>query len=395
LVCLARNWQLCGGNTNMLSYFEIENFRSFESGDESGLDLCGENRSFPPTNVAVIFGNNASGKTNLIKAIEFFRDIFGLYQGGFVPHHLFFAHQNNEDKHIHIKCEIILEGNNFWYENRLRIEHDILESVNESLTVIPYGTQSDKLLFQYESLHQEMLHLSSYLVKAKLPHEENQHYARQFLNYVKSIKVVSKQFESYMTEVSNHLMQNAALKQSLITLISHLDLHITDIFSHQNDFLNGQVHIQFHHQDLGKMLPLECESHGTLGLYVLLYFILLTLRDNGLLLVDEIESAIHPDLVEVMIRIINKNKLQKKHRYPQFIFTSHQTELMTLLDHKRAIFLAEKTQRGATQISNAEDFVKISDVKDAYEQYKLGRLGAVPLLSEKLEDLAIQLRQEL
>jgi len=370
----------------MLSYFEIENFRSFESGDEAGLDLCGDKRSFPPTNVAIIFGNNASGKTNLIKAIEFFRDIFSLYQGGSAPHYLFFAHRANEGNHIHIKCEIILEGNSFWYENTLKIEDDILESVNESLSVSPYKTNNEKLLFQYESSHQEVLHLPSYLVKAK----SSEGYVRQFLNYVKNIKVVSKHFESYLTEIAKHLMQNAALKKSLIAMISQFDLHIADIRELRHDFLNGQV--QFHHQDLGKMLPQECESHGTLGLYVLLYFILLTLRDNRLLLVDEIESAIHPDIVEVMIRIVKRSRLQKKCRYPQFIFTTHQTELMKLLGSKRAIFLTEKNSQGATKISSAEDFMSIGGVMDAYKQYKLGRLGAVPLLSEELEELAIQLR---
>jgi len=34
-------------------------------------------------------------------------------------------------------------------------------------------------------------------------------------------------------------------------------------------------------------------------------------------------------------------------------------------------------------------------VRDAYKQYKLGRLGAVPLLSEELEKLALQLRKGL
>ncbi len=379
----------------MLTYFEIENFRSFESGEDSGLDFCGEKRNFPSTNVAIIFGNNASGKTNLVKAIEFFRDIFSLYQGGSVPHHLFFAHQSNKDKHIHIKCEIIIDGNSFWYENKLQIKEDILESVNESLTIIAYKTNSEKRLFEYESCSQEALHLSSYLVKAKSPKPENRHYITQFLNYVKNINIVSRHLESYLNQVANHLMQDAALKQSLLSMISNFDLHISHIDEQRHDFLEGQVLMQFHHQDLGNMLPPECESHGTLGLYVLLYFILLTLRDNRLLLVDEIETAIHPDIVEVMIRIIKRNRLQKKHAYPQFIFTSHQTELMKLLGSKRAIFLAEKNQRGATKISNAEDFVNIGGVRDAYKQYKLGRLGAVPLLSEELEKLALQLRKGL
>lgn len=378
----------------MLTYFEIENFRSFESGEDSGLDLCGEKRNFPPTNVAIIFGNNASGKTNLIKAIEFFRDIFSLYQGGSVPHHLFFAHQSNKDKHIHIKCEIIIDGNSFWYENRLQIKQDILESINESLTVIPYKNNSEKQLFEYENSSQEALHLSSYLVKAKSS-SKNQLYITQFLNYIKKINIVSRNFESYLNQVANHLMQDTALKQSLLSMISQFDLHISNIDEQRHDFLEGQVLMQFHHQDLGKMLPPECESHGTLGLYVLLYFILLTLRDNRLLLVDEIETAIHPDIVEVIIRIIKKNRLQKKHSYPQFIFTTHQTELMNLLGSKRAIFLAEKNQRGATKISSAEEFVNLRGVRDAYKQYKLGRLGAIPFLSEELEELAIQLRKGL
>jgi AAA15 family ATPase/GTPase len=355
-----------------------------------GLDLCGDNRSVPPTNVAMIFGNNASGKTNLISAIEFFRDIFSFYPGPSVPLH--FAHQNNDNRQIHIQSEMVLNGHSFWYENTLRTAPDMIESVNETLTVIPYQTNHEKTLFQYDNSAQEALHLPSYLVKAKITEPENQQYVKQFISYIKNIKIVSKQFESYLNDVANHLMQDNALKQALLVMIREFDLHISDIDEQRHDFLNGQIHIQFHHQDLGRRLPLAYESHGTLGLYVLLYFLLLTLRDNGLLLVDEIENALHPDIVEVMIRIIKKNDLQKSPRYPQFIFTTHQTELMKLLDSKRAIFLAEKNHRGATKISSAEDFVHLGDVIEAYQQYKLGRLGAVPILSEKLEDLAVQLR---
>ncbi|MCK5716400.1 MAG: AAA family ATPase [Thiomargarita sp.] len=374
----------------MLSYFEIENFLSFESGEDSGLNFCGKKRAFPPTNVAMIFGNNASGKTNLIKAIEFFQNIF-LQQGG-VSKQLFFAHQNNKNTLIHIECEIIIEGNSFWYENTLQITEDMLESLNETLTVIFYHTTLEKKLFQYESSPQENLHLSSYLVKANVAKEDKQH-VKQFLNYVKNITIVSKHINSYVPEVVKHLIQDVELKKSLISLISQFDLHISDTHEQKYDLFGEQVHVQFHHQDLGKILPQESESHGTLGLYVLIYFILLTLRDNRLLIIDEIESAIHLDIVEVIIRIITKNRLQKKYRYPQFIFTTHQIELMKLLGSKRAIFLVEKNSRGATNIHCAEDFENISSVKNAYKQYKLGRLGAVPFLSEKIEQLAIKLRK--
>lgn len=381
----------------MLTYFEIENFLSFASGEDCGFDLCGENKDFPPTNVAIIFGNNASGKTNLIKAFEFFREIFSLSQSNFASHYLFFA--NNEEQHIRLKCEIILDGNIYWYENTLTMQHDILnifESINESLTVIPYKkADQEKLLFQSENSPQPAQHLLSYLVHAQLTDKDNQQELKQFLNYVKTIKIVSKPFETYLTEVANHLVQDVELKQSLITMLSQFDLHIAQVSEKRHKFLKEQVQIQFHHQDLGKMLPLKYESNGTLGLYVLLYFILLTLRDDGLLLVDQIETAIHPDIVELMIHIIKKTRLKKKYRYPQFIFTTHQIELMTLLESKRAIFLLEKNNQGATQIHNAEDFVDIGSVKDVYKQYRLGYLGAVPFLTEQLEDLAERLRKEL
>ena len=375
----------------MLSYFEIENFFSFESGEESGLDLCGEKRTFPPTNVSIIFGNNASGKTNLIKAIGFFQNILSVSQRTVAASkHVFFAHKDNKEEKIHIKCEIIIEGNTFWYENTLHIKKDVFKSVAETLSVTPYNAKQDILL--YESSDQEILHLSSYLVIAKLEEEKN-HYVEQFLNYVKNIKMVSKYFEHYVNEVSSYIRQDIELKQSLISMLSQLDLHITNIHLYPSDLLDNKVHIQFYHQDLGKELPIKYESHGTVGLYVLLYFILITLRDNSLLIVDEIENAIHPDIIEVIIRIIQKKSLKKKSCYPQFIFTTHQIELMTLLGNKRAIFLAEKNSRGATHINNAEDFENIKSVKNAYKQYKLGRLGAIPLLSEEIEQLAIQLRE--
>jgi len=373
----------------MLTYFEIQNFRSFEN---VSVDWCGENNTSPPSNVSVIFGNNASGKTTLIRAVEFLRDIFGSYQGGIAPNNLLFAHCDNQNRQIEIKCEIVLEGDTYWYHNILQIDDDILESSYELLEYTPFRARTPKELFLYEGDDVGKLRLSSYLLRARADDENDAQRIRCFLKYIESIHTISKQIVEYVPDVAKALMRDPSLKQNLESMLSSFDLHIDTVTERRNDFLDGKVHVEFHHQDLGRTLPMEHESHGTQGLYVLLFYILTAMRDQSLLLIDEIESAIHPDIVELLIRMIQKKGINKGQRYPQFIFTSHQVELMKSLCSKRSIFLAEKDGQGASTIQSAADFAGIGGVRDAYAKYKHGRLGAVPELSEELESIAIKLR---
>ncbi len=373
----------------MLTYFEIKNFRSFE---DVSVDWCGENNSSPPGNVSVVFGNNASGKTTLIRAIEFFRDLFGSYQGGSAPSNLLFAHRDNQNQEIELVCEIVLNGDTYWYKNIMQVADDILESTYELLEFTPFRARTPRELFLYEGDDVGKLRLSSYLLRARAGDEDDTQRIRFFLKYIENIHTISKRIEQYIPEVAKTLMKDTELKTQLEGMLGNFDLHIDAITEKRNDFLDGQVHVDFHHHDLGQTLPMEHESHGTQGLYVLLFYILTTMRDQSLLLIDEIESAIHPDIVELLIRIIQKKGINKGKRYPQFVFTSHQVELMKSLGSKRSIFLAAKNSRGASSIQNAADFNGIGGVRDAYTNYKRGRLGAVPDLSEDLEGIANQLR---
>ncbi|MDQ7073977.1 MAG: AAA family ATPase [Gammaproteobacteria bacterium] len=375
----------------MITYFEIKNFRSLE---DVFVNWCDENSSAPPSNVSVIFGNNASGKTTLIRAVEFFRDIFSGYQGGCTPANLLFAHCDNASKQIELSCDVVLDGNTYQYSNILKVDDDILESVAESLDFTPFRARTSQTLFSYNGDDVGNLRLSSYLLRARVD-GENKKRIDCFLEYVQSIQAISKRIEEHVVDVAKALMKDPELKQQLENMLGNFDLHIDKVTEKRNDFLSGQVHVEFHHHDLDRTLPIEHESHGTQGLYVLLFYVLTSLRDQSLLLIDEIESAIHPDIVELLIRLIQKKGLSKKKRYPQFIFTSHQVELMKCLGSKRAIFLAEKSLRGATDIKSAADFSGIGGVRDAYNKYKKGRLGASPYLSEELDKISLTLRQHM
>ena len=377
----------------MLTYFKIENFRSFENTE---IIFTSENSAFPPANVSIIFGNNASGKTTLIRAIDFLKSIFSSFQAGTPPANLLFAHKDNQEKLIKLSCEFIIFGDSFWYENTLKVDNKIIESIEESLDVTPYKARHHLDIFKYNSENDDTdYQFSSYLTRKKFEDVKYKVYADRFLEQVKKIKTISKKLIDYQKEVAEALMQDGELKKSVKSLMSNLDLHIDNIEEQRPDFLSSNVFIKFYHGDLDQYLPIEQESHGTQGLYILLYFILDTLRNDAILLIDEIESAIHPDIVELLIKIINKKKLKKRINYPQFIFTSHQIELMKCLYSKRNIFLSEKNERGASRIQCADDFDGIASVRDSYKKYKKGRLGAIPTLTEKLNQITKDLRKKL
>jgi uncharacterized protein len=134
----------------------------------------------------------------------------------------------------------------------------------------------------------------------------------------------------------------------------------------------------------GNLYPLDfdTESSGTRAYFELLGPLLDGLASASCLLVDELESSLHPSLSRQLIRIFNDSKMNPNGA--QLIFNTHDTNLLDLsLLRRDEIWFTEKTQEGATQLIRLSEFTprKGQNIAAAYLH---GRFGATPFLDDEL-----------
>ena len=131
----------------------------------------------------------------------------------------------------------------------------------------------------------------------------------------------------------------------------------------------------------GKLYPLDAgqQSTGTLSWLALAVPSLETLRQGGVLLIDEIDASLHPQLAQVLIEMFKDRSLNTK--AAQLIFTTHDTYFLSgsgamPLDPEE-IWFVEKDGEGASELYSLDDFPHRTG-HNIRQRYLGGRYGAVP-----------------
>ncbi|MFA5879436.1 MAG: ATP-binding protein [Candidatus Margulisiibacteriota bacterium] len=130
----------------------------------------------------------------------------------------------------------------------------------------------------------------------------------------------------------------------------------------------------------------EIESEGTKKLFALAGPILDTLSNGKTLIVDEMDSKLHPLLTQTIIKLFHSTIINPKNA--QLIFATHDTNILTHDFFRRdQIWFTEKNKYGATDLYSLQDY-KISNGskirKDATyaKDYILGKYGAIPFIGD-------------
>ena len=122
------------------------------------------------------------------------------------------------------------------------------------------------------------------------------------------------------------------------------------------------------------------ESDGTIRVLELLDILL---TDNKVYLIDELDSSLHPLLVEGLLKLfLDSNNTN------QLIITTH--ELKTLdfdLVRRDEIWFAEKSEEGSTRIFSLEEFKDVARFDRKIDKaYLEGRFGAIANIDTNYED---------
>lgn len=138
-----------------------------------------------------------------------------------------------------------------------------------------------------------------------------------------------------------------------------------------------------HKSNQGKAVPFdfEEESEGTKKFFGLTGPIIDTLQNGNALFVDELHSNFHPMMVRFLLDIFHNRETNPNNA--QLIFTSHETSILSQDIFRRdQIWFCEKDKEQASIIYPLTDFSPRKDREDIEARYLSGRYGALPFINK-------------
>jgi len=122
------------------------------------------------------------------------------------------------------------------------------------------------------------------------------------------------------------------------------------------------------------------ESMGTRKLFSILASIISAVQQPTTLVIDELDSSLHPHLTQKIIEIFNSESNEFN---SQLIFNTHDTNLLSNKIFRRdQIWFVEKDRYGASHLYSLAEYKDIRS-DEAYEKnYLKGKYGAIPYFSE-------------
>jgi len=188
-------------------------------------------------------------------------------------------------------------------------------------------------------------------------------------------------------EVSRHEMSDKEKNRirAFLTSMKEVDPEAYSSVQLEPSTLPSVVEIRMAHSGAGDktfLLDFSKESDGTQAYFSILGPLLASFRDGEVLLIDELESSLHPALARELVRLFNSPDLNPKGA--QIIFTTHSTNLLDLsLLRRDQVWFTEKTREGATRLYPLSDYQPRTN-QDIEAGYLGGRFGALPFLDEQL-----------
>lgn len=204
---------------------------------------------------------------------------------------------------------------------------------------------------------------------------------------------------SPLPDSTTELLQTEVGKRAVRDFLTSADISISDVVSVSRQGFHQQIMFgpegpKFSREERELLMPqfvhktehgsasfeLHEESQGTQRLYALAAPVLDVLKNGRLLIVDELDSSLHPLLVRRLVHMFHNPELNP--HGAQLLFTTHDTSLLDRTVFRRdQIWFTEKDRDQATRLYPLSDFSPRET--EAWEKgYLIGRYGAVPFFDE-------------
>ena len=408
----------------MLCQFVVQNFKSYR--DETVFDMQAANieefadslipgpgQNFSPLlPVSVIYGPNGGGKSNLFEALSFLISVvtapieasknmgnpFGMiFAGGAQPFRL---DERSAEQPTNFEVTFRTGLAQYTYQISLKSGQILEESLYRIKVPCVRRRESPLFVRQGENIfvgtplkrantrnvNSSIPYLSFLAINYNFP--EIMDAARWFsncciINY--SATDLDHRFSTFLNQ--------PAIKKHTLHLLEAMDIPITDYALRELTTPDGKKtsRVETIHRVNGKdyRLAIEDESDGTCKILSILPAVITTLGMGGVLLVDELDSKLHPQLLRFLIKLYADPQVNSAHA--QLIFTCHDISIMKNDIFRRdEIWFAARDEESVSQIWSLYEIrdEKGAPVKNtaAYDkQYLEGRYGADPYLRRMLD----------
>lgn len=420
---------------NMIHYIKIKNFHSIYS--EVTFDLRLDKKvskseffydsqtGYKVSRCQSVLGENASGKTNLLKAIGFLKHLILNKSNNRLPY-LKFA--NNQESSL---LEIGFETNSMYFE--YTICFDQMAVLSEVLRYKDYGKKENiKELFSRENIDGKVL-LSS---KDKDLNNEIKKLPsmpvwRTYVSFAFDFNWNNNKYlKSFHDYFSSQLFTNIHMTGDTNTVIRRGDKNI-DIFDFYNskdnkiwainlfnrinqpikdlsilkefidedkvreiksminipdgaDFKIKPAQKAIFSYNFGKDFSVEhiYESLGNRKLFDMIpaLYAIFNEGKNNVLIYDELDRSFHPELVYFIVSLFNDKEINKNDS--QIIFASHCYSIINELSRHKITFVSKDKNTGETEIYKLSDIEGSDDFSNPYQKYMSGGLGSYPVIRE-------------
>ena len=403
----------------MILEFSVQNFRSFRdkqtfsmladtAKSEFSENIVDVGKGIKVLKSAVVYGANASGKSNLMKAFQALIMLV-LKSGNNDPNDDLKEYEpfkfNSESLKTPTSFEVIFLLKNTRFKYNISILRNRI--VAEKLFFYPQGREAKLFIRNGQEFEFGDYLKGQKAIIAELTNSNQSFISKAALNNHKQLIELFFffQFELYQIPILDTLTYNQYLVQLASRIkdkrygnvfinnfkffLKSLDTGITDFEIRQGDNkypVNKEYEIFTQHilfnkggEKVGKIFhPLIEESEGTQKLFVLGGLILRALIDGRTFLIDEFERSLHPHISKYILQMFSNPKINTKGA--QLIVATHDSNLLNKETKLRRdqIWIVQKDQQGASELFSISDFADVRP-ENPYEKWYLnGKFGGIP-----------------
>ena len=375
----------------------------------------------------ILYGYNASGKSNLIQAFQFLRDFW-------------FTIKKNKDEEIDVEPFLLdntsrekpSEFKLVFYHNKIKytyylsvhkniVLHERLDfypgvqpaviferTYENGMSVIDFGSKikvspiaKDEITIRclpnisvFASYNQvnvsikEMNQVTDWIKINMMPKIEPNTKLKDYTNSLVSTSIEIKKHVLEFLQKADFNIANIATKainksvsDEFLSMVITSDIPKKEIERLEKERTIKILQTEFSHIVINNgeitefPMPIHKESEGTKRVFGLSGAIYKALEQNAFLAIDEIESKLHPRLIEYVIEHFLRNSEQS-----QLLVATHYDNLFDEDDllRKDNFWFTEKGENGSTKLYPLSRFKGLGRISSFQKAYKYGKFGAVP-----------------
>jgi len=431
----------------MLINFRVANYRAFQEPQEltmrraRGLASDGGSPAWDPqiSPIAVIYGPNASGKSTLYRAMQFVRRaVTSSYRswavdGGVPGATPFLLDSDSSEAASEFEVEFVADDGlryQFGFQaSAARIEAEWLYSYRKSsrTTLYERNLSDESPMYFGNSFRGNRVAITDALdqrpnalfisVAMQLGNEILSSANRWLTQRLRTYN--ARDYKSEHRHLADRLRTDEATRMQLSDVLSKADLGITEISIAENELdpvilerafeaariLSDEQSTELSKEDFSKFMdsakreirfahqtsagpvpfPLSWESDGTQALLSFASVAMKALKTGSTMVVDEIDSSLHPTIVAELIRVFASGRTNP--RQAQLIVTTHDASLLNAsmgegdLLARDQVWVTEKDVHGASTLTAISEYRTPRKNENLMRGYLTGRYGGIPMPS--------------